>query len=117
MATSTEIFIRAFMVQRFCDTYNESAGHKNGELLNRTSQTSLLEGRKQNFSNRDIFGIKTRQFNVDFENNWLFRKTSVRDEKLRIGIIPTRKTDPNIFQIALKQDYIDAQYVKLPYSM
>ena len=41
----------------------------------------------------------------------------MRDEKLRIGIIPTRKTDPNIFQIALKQDYIDAQYVKLPYSM
>ena len=27
--TSTEIFIRAFMVSwRFCDTYNESAGHK-----------------------------------------------------------------------------------------
>ena len=35
----------------------------------------------------------------------------------RIGIIPTRKTDPNIFLIALKQDYIDAQYVKPPYSM
>ena len=74
------------------------------------------------------------KFNVDFENNWLFRKTSVRDEKLRfplivrksleffckqtrIGIIPTRKADPNIFLIAPKQDYIDAQYVKLPYSV
>ena len=33
-----------------------------------------------------------------------------------IGIIPTWKADPNIFLIALKQDYIDAQYVKLPYS-
>ena len=75
---------------------------------------------------------KRAKFNVDFENNWLFRKTSVRDEKLRfplivrkslfckqtrIGIIPTRKADPNFFLIALKQDYIDAQYVKLPYSM
>ena len=35
----------------------------------------------------------------------------------RIGIIPTQKADPNIFLIALKQGYIDAQYVKLPYSM
>ena len=34
-----------------------------------------------------------------------------------IGIIPTRKADPNIFLILLKQDYIDAQYVELPYSM
>ena len=38
-------------------------------------------------------------------------------KQARIGIIPTRKADPNIFLIALKQDYIDAQYVKLPYSM
>ena len=38
-------------------------------------------------------------------------------KQTRIGIIPTRKGDPNIFLIALKQDYIDAQYVKLPYSM
>ena len=38
-------------------------------------------------------------------------------KQTRIGIIPTRKTDPNIFLIALEQDYIDAQYVKLPYSM
>ena len=30
-ATSTEIFIRAFMVSwRFCDTDNESAGYKEG---------------------------------------------------------------------------------------
>ena len=34
-----------------------------------------------------------------------------------IDIIPARKADPNIFLIALKQDYIDAQYVKLPNSM
>ena len=27
-ATTTEIFIRAFMVQRFCNTANESAGYK-----------------------------------------------------------------------------------------
>ena len=32
-------------------------------------------------------------------------------KQTRIGIIPTRKADPNIFLIALKQDYIDAQYV------
>ena len=38
-------------------------------------------------------------------------------KQTRIGIIPTRKTDPNIFLIALKQDYIDAQYIKLPYSI
>ena len=37
-------------------------------------------------------------------------------KQTRIGIIPTRKVDPNIFQITLKQDYIDAQYVKLPSS-
>ena len=71
---------------------------------------------------------KRVKFNVDLENNWLFRRTSVRDEKnrkslelfskqTRIGIIPARKADPNIFLIALKQDHIDAQYVKLPYSM
>ena len=35
-------------------------------------------------------------------------------KQTRIGIIPTRKADANIFLIALKQDYIDAQYVKLP---
>ena len=29
-------------------------------------------------------------------------------KQTRIGIIPTRKADPNIFLIALKQDYIDA---------
>ena len=62
-----------------------------------------------------------------------FRKTSVCDaftlpnspeiariffvKKTRIGIIPTRKADPNILLIALKQDYFVAQYVKLPYSM
>ena len=34
----------------------------------------------------------------------------------RIGIIPTRKADRNIFLIALKQDYIYAQYGKLPNS-
>ena len=28
MATSTEIFNRDFMVQRFCDADNESAGYK-----------------------------------------------------------------------------------------
>ena len=38
-------------------------------------------------------------------------------EQTRIGIIPTRKADPNIFRIALKEDYFDAQYVKLLYSM
>lgn len=27
-ATTIEIFIRAFMVQRFCNTANESAGYK-----------------------------------------------------------------------------------------
>lgn len=27
-ATTTEIFIRAFMVQRICNTANESAGYK-----------------------------------------------------------------------------------------
>ena len=38
-------------------------------------------------------------------------------KQTRIGIILTRKANPNICLIALKQDYIDAQYVKLPYSM
>ena len=114
---------------RFCDTDNESAGYKES-FLDRTSQTSLPLGQKQNFSNRDKFAVegvlsKRAKFNVDFENNWLFRKTSLRDEKLRfffvkqtrISIIPTRKADPNIFLISLKRDYIDTQYVKLPYSI
>ena len=34
-----------------------------------------------------------------------------------LGIIPIREADPNFFLIALKQDYIDAQYVNIPYSM
>ena len=38
-------------------------------------------------------------------------------KQTRIGIIPTRKADPNILLIALKEDYIDAQYLKLAYSM
>ena len=38
-------------------------------------------------------------------------------KQTRIGIIPTWKANPNIFLIALKQDYIGAQYVKLAYSM
>ena len=33
-------------------------------------------------------------------------------KQTRIGIIATRKADPSIFLIALKQDYIDAIYVK-----
>ena len=47
----------------------------------------------------------------------------MRDEKKAllvslVGIIPTRKADPNIiFLITLKQDYIDTQYVKIPYSI
>ena len=32
-------------------------------------------------------------------------------KQTRIGILLTRKANPNIFLIALKQDYIDAQYV------
>ena len=88
----------------------------------------------KNFRTATNLVSKRAKFNVDFENNRPFRKTSVRDEKLhfplivrksleffckqtRIGISPTRKADPNIFLIALKQDYIDAQYVKLPYSV
>ena len=78
-----------------------------------------------------------RQIQRRFRRYLAFRKTSVRDEKLRfvlvslivwkslkffckqtrIGIIQTRKADPNIVLIALKQGYIDTQYVKLPYSM
>ena len=38
-------------------------------------------------------------------------------KQTRSGIIPTRKADINTFLIALKQDFIDTQYVKLPYSM
>ena len=96
--------------------------------------TKRPKGQKQNFRTVTNLVSKRAKFNVDFENNWLFRKTSLCDEKLRfplivwklltffskqtrIGIIPTRKADPNIFLIALKQDYIDGQYVKLPYSM
>ena len=69
------------------------------------------------------------KFNVDFENNWLSRKTSVRDEKLRfhlivrnslkfcskqtrIGIIPTRKADPNIFLIAYKGEGVGEEEKK-----
>ena len=73
---------------------------------------------------------------ADFENNWLFwenihawreiallvslivrKSLKFFCKQTRICIIPTRKVDPNIFPIALKQDYIDTQYVKLPYSM
>ena len=38
-------------------------------------------------------------------------------KQTRIGIIPTRKADPNIFLLALKRDCMDARYVKLPYSI
>ena len=67
---------------------------------------------------------KRAKFNVDFENNWLFRIVSLIVRKseffckqTRIGIIPSPKANLNIFLIALKQDYIDSQYVKLPYSI
>ena len=87
------------------------------------------------FRNATNLVSKHAKFNVDFENNWLLGKHPCRTRncafglpdspemapffcnQTRIGIIPTRKADPNIFSIALKQDYIDAQYVKLPYSM
>ena len=99
------------------------------ELLNRTSQTSCHKAESKIFRTATNLVSKRAKFDVDFENNWLFRKTSVRDEQLRlplivrkslefvckqtrIGIIPTRKADANIFLIALKQDYI-----KLPDSM
>ena len=107
------------------------------KLLNRTSQTSLPQGRKQNFSNRDKFGIKTRQIQRRFwiQNNCLFRKTPVPAacweiallvslifrksleffcKQTRIGIVTRNvrvNTDFNIFLIALKHDYINAQYV------
>ena len=36
---------------------------------------------------------------------------------LSIGIVSTRKTDPNIFLIAPKSVVIDAEYVKVSYAM
>ena len=54
----------------------------------------------------------------NLKNHTLFRGTYLYcPYKGVLPGIPTRKADPNIFLIALKQDYIDAQYVKLPYSM
>ena len=44
------------------------------------------------------------------------RSRNIFVNKPESAFIPTRKTDPNIFLIAPKRDFIDAQYVKLPYS-
>ena len=62
-ATSAEIlFIRAFMVSwRFCDTQNESAGHKE-DFKTELPKLPCPVRPNQNFSTHDKFGIKTRQF-------------------------------------------------------
>ncbi len=78
--TSTEIFIGAFMVSwRFCDLDNESTGYKESfktelpKLPCHTAESNI-------FRTATNLGSKRAKFNVDFENNWLFRKTFVRDE-------------------------------------
>ena len=56
------------------------------ELLNRTSQTSCHNAESKIFRTATNLVSERAKFNDDFENNWLFRKTSetsVRDEKLR----------------------------------
>ena len=71
-ATSMEIFIRAFMV---CDM--KAHDTKRAPKLSCHKAESKIFGTATNLLSRHA------KFNVDFENNWLFRKTSVRDEKLR----------------------------------
>ena len=77
-AASTEIFIRAFMVSwRFCDTDNESADTKRAFKPNFLNFPAI--GRKQNFSNRDKFGIKTRTHQIQRR----FRKELAFQENIR----------------------------------
>ena len=80
---------------------------------------------------RQICYQKRTKFNVDFENNWLFRKKVlcvtrncafvsliVRKsleffcKQTRIGIIPTRKADPNFsfFTLFFKSDLMVNSY-------
>ena len=83
-ATSTEIFfIRAFMVSwRFCDTDNESAEYKES-FYTELPKLPCHKAESKLFRTATNLVSKRAKFNVDFENNWLFRKTSVSDEKLR----------------------------------
>ena len=72
-ATSTAIFIRAFMV---------SAGYKES-FKTVLPKLPCHKAESKTFRTATSLVSKRAKFNVDFENNWLFRKTSVRDEKLR----------------------------------
>ena len=81
-ATSTEFFIRAFMVSwRFCDTDNESAEYKES-FYTKLPKLPWHKAESKLFRTATNLVSKRAKFNVDFENNWLFRKTSVRDENL-----------------------------------
>ena len=81
-ATSTEIFIRVFVVQRLCDTGNESAGHKES-FSTELPKLPCHEAESKIFRTATHLVSKRAKFNIELENNWLFRKTSVGDEKLR----------------------------------
>ena len=84
-ATSTKIlFIRAFMVSwRFCDTHNESAGHKE-DFKTELPKLPCRKAKRKIFPTTTNLVSKHAKFNVDFENSGPFGKTSVREKKLRL---------------------------------
>ena len=71
--TSAEIFIRAFMVQRFCDTDNESAGYKES-YQTELPKLPYHKAESKIFRTATNLVSKRAKFNVDFENNWLLGK-------------------------------------------
>ena len=74
-ATSTEIFIRAFMVQRFCDTDNESAEYKAKRAFNPNFPNfPAIRPKVKFFEPLKNLVSKRAKLNVHFENKWLFRK-------------------------------------------
>ena len=121
------------MVQRFCDTDNERAGYKRAfkpnfpNFLTVTPRAKFFEPRQIWYQNapystqisKTVGSLRKHLKHSCVTRNWAFSFLTVRKsleffcKQTRSGITPTRKADPNIFLIALKQDYIDAQYVKL----
>ena len=121
-ATSTEIFICAFMVSWcFSDADNESTGYKES-YLTELFKLPCHRAESKIFRTATNLVSKRAKFNVDFPKSGSFRKTSrswqeiglslsdsseiarVFCKQTRFGIVPTRKADPDIFLIAPKQN-------------
>ena len=85
---SSRLHPRTFMVSwRFCDRDGQWKRRIQREVLNELPKLPCHTAESKIFRTATNLVSKRAKCNVDFENNWLFRKTSMRDEKLHFHLI------------------------------